>query len=69
MAEAADLATRAVAANVGIKDYLGYLVLSGAYGLMHPEVRDFLARARAGAYGPKTVEPAPVAGEPDQDEY
>jgi hypothetical protein len=69
VAEAADLATRAAAANVGIKEYLGYLVLSGAYGLLHPEVRDFLTRAKAGVYGPKTVEPAPVAGEPEPDKY
>lgn len=69
VAEAADLATRAAAANVGIKEFLGYLVLSGAYGLMHPEVMAFRTRAKAGVYGPKTVEPAPVAGEPEPDAY
>jgi len=63
MPEAADLVTRAAAARMPIAEYLGFHVLSSAYGLLHPEVRGFMARAVAGVYGPET-EPEPPAGEP-----
>lgn len=66
--EAADLATRAAAANVPTAEYLGYHVLSSAYGLLHPDVTAFLTRAKTGIYGPIT-EPAPAAGEPEADAY
>ena len=50
--EAADLATRAAAANMPLAEYLGFHVLSSAYGLLHPDVRAFMRRAMSGVYGP-----------------
>ena len=61
--EAADLATRAAAANIPIAEYLGFHVLSSAYGLLHPDVQAFMRRAMAGVYGP-AAEPVLAVGEP-----
>jgi len=66
--EAADLATRAAAANMPLAEYLGFHVLSSAYGLLHPDVRAFMRRAMAGVYGP-AAEPAPAVGEPGAPGY
>ena len=66
--EAADLATRAVAANMPLAEYLGFHILSSAYGLLHPDVRAFMRRAMAGVYGP-AAEPVQAVGEPGAPGY
>ncbi|EXI76521.1 MAG TPA: hypothetical protein PK440_00670 [Candidatus Accumulibacter phosphatis] len=66
--EAADLATRAAAANMPLAEYLGFHVLSSAYGLLHPDVRAFMRRAMSGVYGP-VAEPVQAVGEPGAPGY
>lgn len=59
VAEAADLAMRAAAADVAITDFLGILVLRGAYGAMHPLVIEFEKRPKAARSGTDGEEQQP----------
>lgn len=51
LAEMAELATRASLAGVSTPYYLGILVLSAAYGAMHPDVIAFRKRPNPGISG------------------
>ena len=51
---AADLTVRAAQEGIPTCDYLGILVLSGAYGAAHPIVKEFRNRPNQGVSGPKT---------------
>lgn len=52
---ASDLTIQAAKNSMETADYLGILVLTGAYGISHPLVRDYRSRANAGIFGPKTL--------------
>ncbi|MFX1675178.1 hypothetical protein PWR63_23510 [Paraburkholderia sp. A2WS-5] len=49
--EAADLAVRAAVAGVSTPELLGYHVLKGAYGALHPLVVAFETRPKKGQAG------------------
>lgn len=51
-AEFADLALRAAAAGVSRGYYFGILLLSGAYGISHPDVMAFSKRDKSAVSGP-----------------
>ena len=54
--EAADITVRAAKEGMHTDEYLGILVLSGAYGISHPLVKAFHNRPKQGQFGPKTQE-------------
>ena len=54
--DAADLMQRAAQVGMPTDEYLGILVLSGAYGAAHPIVKEFRNRPNQGVSGPKTPE-------------
>lgn len=49
--DARDLVVRAASMGVTTPEWIGYLVLRAAYGLGHPEVQAFEARANQGQVG------------------
>lgn len=52
VAELADLSLRAAAAGVSRPRYFGILLLSGAYGISHPDVMAYAKRDKAAVSGP-----------------
>lgn len=54
--EAAEITVRAAKEGMPTDEYLGILVLSGAYGVSHPLVNAFNKRPKQGQFGPKTQE-------------
>lgn len=56
VAAAADITVQAARASMETAEYLGILVLTGAYGVNHPLVQAYRNRANLGINGPKTPE-------------
>lgn len=51
---ASDLTIQAAKVSMETAEFLGILVLTGAYGISHPLVQAYRNRANAGVSGPKT---------------
>lgn len=54
VAEYGDLAAKAAVTGVSMRRYLGILVLTAAYGALHPDVTAYRKRANPGVSGPET---------------
>lgn len=54
---AAQLTVRAAEADIPTREYLGILVMAGAYGQQHPEVQAFNRRRNLGINAAETHEP------------
>lgn len=53
---AAEMTVRAAQAGVPTDEFLGIVVMAGAYGHSHPDVVEFKNRPKTGVNGPKTQE-------------
>ena len=51
--EAADLALQAAKEGVSTIDLIVYLVISSAFGMLHPMVTEYKTRPKLGQAGPK----------------